>query len=397
MLARLRAIKTLGDAEAEIKLDDKRQSLGGNLIKQVRAAVKKDSTLDELKSLYVELNRVMPLLYEKPNSLNTNMTKLRNIVVKLFGKGSPEHTMTLKTMKVSDDIQEVLKKQAVQTLKKDMIPLSRKKFFSVLKETSESKTYVKAIIAVQMATGLRSIEAMNPEITFKKSERINFVIQMGVMKGKKSNTTTVEDIEIDKPLLGITFKQLMTLKRNITTTQKDSKRTIQEISQRNNKQLNETVSKLLGKGMTSHKLRGSYVAMAYDIYGGLTPKNAYIQSLLGHKMMETSLSYMNVKLTDVDVEQEIKDLRRTDAAQQVEIDALKGDVKAAEAPQVAVEAKAPVFAKNIKKRDGQTYNRMVATIANMRAAGVKPTVRELRKLGYGGKLAGKARKDGLME
>lgn len=411
-------------------LDVKKRYAMTTLEKKVQVAIDGKTNKLSIKRLYIQLNKILPLMVNLTKGdgfLNTTMTRFRNIVVEKFGKESPEHTITLTNMQVTAEAQVRLKVKAGKVIERPMIEVKLSKVESVFEQVSESKNMLDKIIAIQLAVGLRSVEVIYG-ITFKKSNNPNYIIQTEVMKNAKTMEDTKVPIKpMDKPLLGLSYNDFIALKNKVSTyymnlPEYDGK-TAQEIAKALNPKLNKRIRSLFDndKAFRSHVMRGIYVAVALKKYGGNQRPNIFIQSILGHSVAETSMSYTTVLLLDDKITNQLTALKETDEAQQTQIDGLveqhtgthlherevkhereaKHEVKTEEEPEEEPDdpntkiINGHRFAYNIRSR-GDTYERMKDLIVRMSNVGITPTSKLLRELKYSGRMTNKAVSDGLI-
>lgn len=374
------------------------RSTKGRLLKAVTSAIdnaESKNTEADIKELFEHLGRLLPKLGLAPVSLRQNMSSFRKIISDKFGKQSRKHMITKEAMKFPEALWAGVNEKAKLALEKPMVDVPITTFYKNL-ETASKGDWADNVIAIQMATGLRSIEALNPEVVFRES-KAGAVNQSGVMKSKAEEPYREIKGGLEKPLLGIDFKTLKKLKDTVSKEVKKSNKTIQEISHILNEHINQRARVLFGREFTSHKMRGLYVAVAYREHianGGRERLNPFIQRVLGHENVGTSVSYTNIRITD-DVKAAGADIKADVAELKAEVVELKADVVELKAEVGVVNIDGHDFLVNTKKR-GDTYERLSVVIARMRVLGVVPTQRKLRQLGYSARYTTRARNEGLL-
>lgn len=153
------------------------------------------------------------------------------------------------------------------------------------------------IILTMLQSGMRMVEAL-------KLARISPAHDQHHISVSNLAKTKDKAFTIVKPLLFTTYdkfaSQLRTLRNCVMKGKAGSKISNKELTNRYNHSVNTEIAKLLGPKCTSHTARKIYGSLSYKMYGHTQNMslNAWLEHVLGHQSITTSLSYSNVQVVE---------------------------------------------------------------------------------------------------
>jgi integrase len=194
--------------------------------------------------------------------------------------------------------QQVAKSNRKERLE-DRIQITDKQVREILHQHSASDDVFDNLIALQLATGSRFIEATRLS-AFKPSSRDGWVKIIGIAKKKEDN------VEMERPILGLDLEEVLEIVKKI---RKELKKKYPQFETLDNDDLtkllinrvNTRIKKMGIEGVeTSHTLRKLYANMSYKLLSQderrKIDQHQFVQNVLGHASIDTSASYTNVKI-----------------------------------------------------------------------------------------------------
>jgi hypothetical protein len=207
-------------------------------------------------------------------------------------------------------------------------------------------------------------------------------------------------------LLVITYKEVSETIKIVRDTVKEQTKGLnldnRALSAKYNARVNRRIKKLGISGGTAYDLRKIYANLSYELIANQNKitKNAWIQKILGHDQLETSLHYNNVALTSTgqSIDAHLDDLesKQVQVEKRVEKIEEKEDIKYPSSSdpnsvKFIVGAQEVYISRVPRIKDGieNKMKRGKAKIEEMKEKGVMITNSNLRKLGFGAEIVAK--------
>ena len=236
--------------------------------------------------------------------------------------------------------------------------------------------YKSLVIGVQLATGARLIEALVMSNFSADPSNKHVIKQTGIAKSRDESNDNDLKKQVVKPVVHYTADTVVAMVDKIRLALKDEladiktgRKTYYSVSQSYNKKINNRIKELMPDELqyaTTHTLRKIYGNLSYHSFANKSKisETAWLAQVLGHdeNNITVALSYSTVNVCQPKTECE-------------------PETKTKKKPPTAVE-----IPRNLKKRDGKSYERLLKTIAVMKKNNITPTSRNLKPLGYGSRV-----------
>lgn len=319
-----------------------------------------------LKDLYTNMSqkqikdtmeRIRTLINTQTENLNfksKRFQKIRSILKERFGE---DHKLyKLHRRKGGITFEQHSDKQQTATMNRDnrlsnRVQVAEKDAYEILNKLSIQDDVYSKIAVMSLAVGCRFIEAARISSFKKVPSRPDYpeggtpwVLVTGIAKKKKGDP---QDYDVERPVFGMSVDELIDLQKD---TRKELKKMYTKIDELDNEGVNKLLLNNVNRRIaelgipdvkTSHMLRKIYANISYKLLDAETKSkmdpHRWVQIVLTHKTIETTASYMNVKVSKTkfkmknqdDIEKKIDTIDEKDHEQDVEIDNLKERVQQA--------------------------------------------------------------------
>ena len=313
------------------------------------------------RQIVATMSRVKDIINNQTESLNQKakrFSELRQILKKRFGEDSKivkKHQrlgMTLEQHKAKEKVAKENRKERLE----DRVQITDKEAIEILHRHSASDDVFDNLIALQLATGSRFIEATRLS-AFKPSKREGWIKIVGIAKKPNDEVVTME-----RPILGLDLDELLEIVKRV---RKELKQKYPKFESLDNDDLtkllvnrvNTRIKKLGIEGVnSSHMLRKLYGNLTYKLLSQderrKMDSHQWLQNILGHTSINTSASYANVKINKggnkivnaEEIERKFDEVDRKDEKQDRDIESLGQKIESIK----------PVEQKKIKQAGGAT-------------------------------------------
>jgi len=299
-LAALQAYITAGHPNIKIN----RRSTVGSLTDALLAELYQNASKKQIKDSGPRVRAILNSQTGNINHLAKRFTQLRKVLVARFGENSDMYRWHRKNGLEYD---QFIDKQQMQDLVREnklanLTRVDEKDIHEILNKTSASDNLFDNIIALQIATGSRFIEAVRVSRYQKVPYSDNVVKVIGVAKKGKEGET----YELDRPIFGLDIDELLKLWEHVRKELKRNYKGIDKLSNEEvGKMLNGSVNthvKALGiEGVnSSHAMRKLFAAITHaelpDENRKIMDRHLHIKNVLGHKKIDTAANYANVRV-----------------------------------------------------------------------------------------------------
>lgn len=182
-----------------------------------------------------------------------------------------------------------------------VIAFERSWLFARLDELGRSDNPVDLVIWCMLQSGCRLIEILHTaEFTETQGGLVSVT---GLVKVVKSKMGESKQKSVVKPLLSVPFRVFIAQLRKVRAWSSprigDRGLSLKQITNLFNAQINKRIRNLFGERSTSHTMRKIYGSASYQMYADPTTMsyNSWLERVLGHSHLATSLSYSNVHVT----------------------------------------------------------------------------------------------------
>jgi hypothetical protein len=391
-----RFIKAIQDINSNIKkiTEDDAVAKLNNIYQSKRSAIKpyildilteevKAFSIPDLKVLFPLLTKVMRVFLPNDNSFNQALSSFRKPFKTAYGDGSEKYMLSLSQMffKGSKYLKQKYKNDVAERAS-DRIQISVDKYKNILDKIKNNSDVLDKIIAVEMATGARSIEVIDVS-DFKPSNKKNYIVQSKL--AKKRGDAKINSV--DKPVLYITPEHVEKLIKDIREDTKDYRegKTSTQITNNYNNRLNTRIRVLFGddQDITNHKLRAIYGNVSYELYANKTKQtlNSWLSNTLGHNSddLNTANSYSVIyPIMDVKREKDEDEDEENDGEIVDRLNGISDEIK-----EMAQELNK--LEKQPRRRDGKEnkMRRLLEVVEELQRNNIKITNRKLKEFGFG--------------
>lgn len=270
--------------------------------------------------LFIEADKTFKIIYSNENTLESTLTEFRKPLKNDIYE--PEiYKQSIYLMGVSQERSKQRKEEyknivnARNTARGGLVPIYIEQILELQKELIKSNNPYDLAVAVELATGARSIEVFKVSTFSENKDAPNEITVKGIAKDKGGNN--LENVVLTRNLVGLTSKEAVKAV-DVIRSSLNLDASNKEISDKTNRQLNKAFKKYIHpiltenagdkassdefkaqlKSMTSHK--GRYIAgnASYEIYG--KPKNipyeTYLQAQYGHLDPSSTKSYLGINV-----------------------------------------------------------------------------------------------------
>ena len=270
------------------------------------AAMPREGTISRIFiKLYKALDRVIKILYENENTMESVCTEFRKPVRSKYGDKSEVYKQSVYNMGVSQERSQQRKEEysakvkARNASRAELQPIYVEDIINVIQKLKVSNDPYEKSLALLLATGSRSIELFKVSKYYETNDP-NIITVKGIAKDKGQRG--YDKVVIQRPLVGLTGDEVIEYVHEVREDL-DLKGTNAQISAKTNTPLNKAFTEWVGslvddKKMTSHKTRYIYGNCAYLLYGKpkKIPYESFIQEILGHASGESTKSYLGINV-----------------------------------------------------------------------------------------------------
>ena len=263
------------------------------------------SKAKELEQTFDNITKIINITYPVIKTKQKIFSDFRKILIQKFGENSKVHRTSKKNLSITFDEYKTVEKQSKEKVVEantEKKKFNREQVLQIIQEIKNSTDYIDAIILVCIATGSRLIEVLRISDYNEVVGNPNRVMISGLAKGSGKSRETNLNKDVDRPILVITYKELndavQLIRKNVREQTDKLGLNNQELSKKYNEIVNRRVKKLK-LASTSYDLRKIYANLSYELIADQSKitKNRWIQLILGHNDINTSLHYNNVSLT----------------------------------------------------------------------------------------------------
>jgi hypothetical protein len=266
-------------------------------------------------SFFPKLNIILNELSGLGDGAQKKISEFRKVFEMKYGDwdiiSNQEHR---KSEKKRAAIAHKVKNENVRTIKYSFIyEKIREEYARVIsKKTTEINKEISSVICIEAATGCRNGEAGSAKIKFEKAADDNMIYQIGRMKSKQNEDKNPFDnsrFEIAKPLLFLTFDELMICKEIVANREKTIMKAFPNIKQEElnkinhlhyNTRSNDRLRKMFTDvRITTHALRAIYARISTKRYlpKGYSEEH-YLKQILGHREYIATSYVFNIEFDD---------------------------------------------------------------------------------------------------
>lgn len=256
------------------------------------------------------LQSFMRYFHERIRANYTELNTLSNIFTdmrKLAEQKRPECSqMCRAVLAVSQPERERMRRKSSKRIEHNnthVINFTEQQIREVIDKLRKSDDDVDTILMLMLQSGLRIIEVLQlAQVTPAKSnsdKHYALFTNLAKTKNKQQASKTVE-----KPLLFTESDEFIENLRRVRAYVKKSlgaqhkSMTNKQITNKFNHSVNVRVQKHLGGSYTSHIARKIYGSLSYKLFGSKDLSlNAWLEKVLGHTTITSSLSYSNVNVS----------------------------------------------------------------------------------------------------
>ena len=324
--------------------------------------------------MYGMLNTVVPIL-TGDSGVQIAFLKIRKQLKKRFQEGSEVLKKSYTLMRFDQEKWRANREkynEKVFNNNNQKIQIPEELIHSIVEKLKISDSPIDKAILLQLACGGRSVEILSYS-NYSRSEIQNNIIQhrFAKQKGEKADHRT----EVDKPLLFLTQSEFLKILQEMRTKIEDDKKSSYEIAQLYNTPINNRIRELFKLPLHSHDMRKLYANIAYTTRCNKSKQSeqAYINHILGHapQSFEVAKCYSTISVVPVEAPIQIE--------QKASIEEKKAPIQI-EQKEEKKEIEIPT---NNKRRDGNSFERMMITIEALKANNISITARKLKAYGYG--------------
>ena len=338
-----------------IKLN--RRSTISSITDALLAELYNHATQKQIKESGARIRAILNAQTQNINHLAKRFGNLRKILADRFGEDSPIYKWHRRH---GLEYEQFVEKQTAQNLNRDnrlanITRIDEKDAHEILNRTSSSDDVFDNIIALQIATGARFIEAVRVSSFHRVPYSDNVVKIVGVAKKGKAG----KEYELDRPIFGMNIDELLELQKDV---RKELKRSYKNLDKMTNDEVNKLLLGNVNRRVKALGIQG--VKSSHDmrkIFGAIThaelpeenrkaiDRHLHIKNVLGHAKLETAGNYANVRIkkkrnkikTNEALEQKLDVIDKVNDRQDRDINELqeKVDVPTAAAPVVSRRAK----------------------------------------------------------
>lgn len=253
-----------------------------------------------LRSIFNEINKIIPKLYENVSVQDNFMTKNVRIPIRnRFGANSKEYKLSKQLVALDYNIKGTLLKEQKEKAKAstvNKIIIDPEEFSKVIIDNVNSDNIYNVSIGLLLASGCRPYEMYHLS---------DFSIEEGWIKQKKlaKKKDFIESSFVIKPVLYISPETFIEKVRTVRDQLKEEHGTLikdgemKKVIMNNANDAAKTIFKE-ATGLTQRSTRPIYAVLSYNSIGKLENRhgktlsiNEWIQETLGHDNLATSINY----------------------------------------------------------------------------------------------------------
>lgn len=229
--------------------------------------------------------------YKKLNTIITIFTQLRAVC---------EDPQCRETLRLTESERALTKRKGqarIETNNNHVSSFTEEQVRRAVQMLEQSEDPMDKIPLLMFQSGMRLIEVLKVSSIAPSSQGHKNYIRVKHL-AKCTDTNKV----VEKPLLFTTYKAF---ERQLLATRAFVKQSLgadrdnKQVTNHFNHAVNSRVRKALGNSYTSHMARKIYGTLSYKMFAEKHTDmslNAWLEKVLGHKSINTSLSYSNVKV-----------------------------------------------------------------------------------------------------
>lgn len=342
-----------------------------SLTDKLLAEAYQTASVRQIKDTMPRIRAILNAQTDNVNYLSKRFQQIRKILRNRFGEKSAIYRLHYKKGGLTNEQhtgKEMTAKAHRDNRLANRVQVDEKSAYEILNKTSASDDVFDNIIALQIATGGRFIEAVRIS-SLKKVPYSNQVVKVvGIAKRKDG-----QDVELDRPIFGMDIDELLELHK---TVRRELKAMYPQIDTLDNEALNKLLLNSVNRRVkelgiegvsSSHMLRKIFANITHaqlpDVNRNAIDKHAHIRSVLGHKNLETAGNYANVRIRKTgairnqqDIEQKFVQVDAVNDRQDGDIKELQERPAAAAAPVVQVQTRRKPQVVQVINMHGETVD-----------------------------------------
>ena len=235
--------------------------------------------------------------YTKLNTVQNAFVRLRKLAKHMRPTTAD---ISQRVLQISDSEKQdarSMSQSRVEQNNNSVISFSQRQIERWIKQLKKSDKPIDNIVLLMFQSGLRLIEVLKvAEIAPGETPTTIKITRVAKQRGRLTKP-------VEKPLLFTTydaFARLLKSTRQYVRRKITDNKTNQELTNTFNHTVNERIRSLTGGQYSSHIARKIYGALSYKLFANpaKVSLNAWLERVLGHKTITTSLSYSNVHVRD---------------------------------------------------------------------------------------------------
>jgi hypothetical protein len=243
-----------------------------------------------IKKAYEKFHNLIKSIYLNESTYLKRMSDFRNIVKSNYDNYKVDNLIHFKVDNIIFNNRKKeyeLKVEQTSSVRGDNIQYTSSQVFNIIDHCLGSLDPYKRVIAVQLLTASRFIEAMKVSDFYKGSDIKKIKIQ-GIAKNDTSRV-------FERPLIYTTSISVLNSIKLIRSKFSIKDLTNENITSKYLTILNSKIKQLFkNKNTTSHTLRHISTNMSFQMYADKIPENVYLRTLLLHDNASSSNAYQKI-------------------------------------------------------------------------------------------------------
>jgi hypothetical protein len=300
----------------------------------------RNSNLRTYGQIYHLLQPLLEKFYVTESGLSSTATAWRKPIREKFGDASEIYKQSIHVLGISRERSLARRKEYTEGIrenvrKRGVVKYTQEMILFVIDDAAASTNPIKNIVAVLLATGSRLIEVVKVSTYESVPNKPNLIKVIGVAKDREVKKTNIQK-EIIRPLVRLQSDKVLELISRIRDLRDFNSMSNERASGSVNSQVNTVIADYFKDvdnehpdsiPTTAHKLRYIWASLAFQLYGGSTPEQEWVRSMLGHDSSETSLTYTQL-VVQVDSSHKLTDANSLKTMiGELEIDAKKNELE----------------------------------------------------------------------
>lgn len=273
------------------------------IVKYLQRRLKTEPTQKAIEVSLKVINDVLNKYVTNANTFQNTATRVRKVLKDRFGADNYLYRRSCTIIHLPPEKQKALEEKArsvIEKRNKDVVSIQLSDVRDLLEKlspqggTQGGPHVYDTILFLMLISGSRAIEILSSTSFEEVKGETHWVRAVGIAKDKLGRTPV-------RPLLRLTAKEFIYSLGKLRECIRDriTGRTNEEISRNFTHLLSERLRSYEVHGLTrTHDLRRVYANTAYELYADKSKvtRNRFIQEVLGHAFLETSLAYNSVRV-----------------------------------------------------------------------------------------------------